>query len=191
LVGLHLQQYLISTGQLDSQEFNLLKRQIDEGHDLRNRKTYPGHATSSFMLLSPDKTKILMIHHKGLNKWLCPGGHYEGDVPLRISALRELTEETGFPEDKVDWLRHEDFVALDVDTHLIPARPTRFEVEHYHHDFLYLGIAMEEVELKAQEEEVFAVEWKSLDEAALLPDERMKRVVAKVKKILDETSDVS
>jgi 8-oxo-dGTP pyrophosphatase MutT (NUDIX family) len=171
---------------LDTQIFAHLKRQIDEGHDLQDRRNFAGHVTSSFALLNPEKTKVLMIHHRGFDKWLFPGGHYEGAVAPRKSALRELTEETGFPEEHVAFLDHMDYLALDIDTHAIPARPEKDEAAHWHHDFLYLGIATAEVSLVHQEEEVLGAEWISLDDAANLPDERVKRAIAKIIKLVRE-----
>ena len=180
LVGLHLHTFLVHHNLADTQIFAHLQRQIDEGHDLQDRRNFAGHVTSSFALLDPTRTKVLMIHHLGFDKWLFPGGHYEGNVPPRISALRELEEETGFPAAKVGWLHYNDFVALDLDTHEIPARPSKNEDAHWHHDFLYIGVASEEVDLTHQVEEVAAAKWIALEEAAQLPDERVRRVMDKI-----------
>jgi 8-oxo-dGTP pyrophosphatase MutT (NUDIX family) len=39
--------------------------------------------------------KILVIHHRNLNKWLPLGGHIELDEDPEIAALREAKEESG------------------------------------------------------------------------------------------------
>jgi len=39
--------------------------------------------------------KILVIHHRNLNKWLPLGGHIELDEDPEIAALRETKEESG------------------------------------------------------------------------------------------------
>ncbi len=39
--------------------------------------------------------KILLIHHRKLNKWLPLGGHIELDEDPEIAALREAREESG------------------------------------------------------------------------------------------------
>jgi len=44
--------------------------------------------------------KVLLVHHKGLAKWLPVGGHIELDEDPEQALFREITEETGFaPED--------------------------------------------------------------------------------------------
>lgn len=179
LVGLHLDNFLYAHG-YDRSMFAHLSRQIDEEQDLQDRRNFDGHVTSSFALLNPEKTHLLMIHHLGFDKWLFPGGHYEGDVAPRTSALRELEEETGFPIDLVGWNHHDDYLALDIDSHDIPARPSKNEDAHVHHDFLYLGVALSMVDLTPQVEEVSAAKWISLDDAANLPDERVRRSVGKI-----------
>ena len=38
---------------------------------------------------------MLLIHHKGLGKWLPPGGHIEENEVPHEAAIREVYEETG------------------------------------------------------------------------------------------------
>lgn len=40
--------------------------------------------------------RILLIHHRKLNKWLPLGGHIELDEDPEVAALREAREESGF-----------------------------------------------------------------------------------------------
>jgi 8-oxo-dGTP pyrophosphatase MutT (NUDIX family) len=40
--------------------------------------------------------KVLLIHHRKLDKWLPVGGHIELDEDPEAAALREAREETGF-----------------------------------------------------------------------------------------------
>ena len=41
------------------------------------------------------KGKVLLIHHRNLNKWLPLGGHIELDEEPETAALREAKEESG------------------------------------------------------------------------------------------------
>ncbi len=41
------------------------------------------------------ESKVLLIHHRKLNKWLPLGGHIELDEDPEIAALREAKEESG------------------------------------------------------------------------------------------------
>jgi len=165
--------------------FSHLRRQLVENQDLQDRKNMDGHVTSSFLLLDPTLTKVLMIFHKGFGNWFPPGGHYEGFVTLRESALRELEEETGFPANKVRYLNESGYLALDLDTHPIPARPSKDEGDHWHHDFLFIGVAKELIPLVHQVEEVEAAEWMTLEDAAVLPDERVRRGIKKAQRLID------
>ena len=40
--------------------------------------------------------RVLLVHHRKLNKWLPLGGHIELDEDPEIAALREAKEESGF-----------------------------------------------------------------------------------------------
>jgi 8-oxo-dGTP pyrophosphatase MutT (NUDIX family) len=40
--------------------------------------------------------KVLLVHHRKLNKWLPVGGHIELEEDPEMAALREAQEETGF-----------------------------------------------------------------------------------------------
>lgn len=90
-----------------------------------------GHITASAWVLSPDRTNVLLTHHKKLNRWLQLGGHIEDDATIQEAALREAVEESGIEDIHLI----EDSI-FDIDAHLIPAR---YEVpEHFHYDIRYL-----------------------------------------------------
>ena len=40
--------------------------------------------------------RVLLIHHRNLNKWLPVGGHIELDEDPEMAAVREAKEESGF-----------------------------------------------------------------------------------------------
>src|SRR5436189_3883564 len=56
----------------------------------------PGHITTSGLVLSPAADRILILHHRRLDRWLLPGGHVEpGDPTLDAAPAREVFEENG------------------------------------------------------------------------------------------------
>lgn len=94
------------------------------------RSHLPGHFTGSAWLVSADGGRVLLMHHRKLDRWLQPGGHADGDAELARVALREAQEETG-----VAGLRVEGSI-FDLDRHRIPARGS--EPEHWHYDVRYV-----------------------------------------------------
>lgn len=94
------------------------------------RSNLTGHFTGSCWLVSADGMRVLLMHHRKLDRWLQPGGHADGDTDLARVALREAQEETG-----VTGLRVEGGI-FDIDRHLIAARMN--EPEHWHYDVRYV-----------------------------------------------------
>lgn len=110
----------------------------------RNQFT-PGHITATGLVLAPDGERVLLVHHRRLDRWLLPGGHVEsGDAAIWDTARREVEEETGaqLVPDAAPPL-----VSLDV--HGIPARGA--EPYHLHHDMAFHWRALAE-ELRVSEE---------------------------------------
>ena len=94
--------------------------------DAFERSNQWGHFTGSAWLVSADGTRVLLMHHRKLDRWLQPGGHADGDANLARVALRETQEETGMLG-----LRLENGI-FDLDRHRIPVRAD--EPEHWHYD---------------------------------------------------------
>ncbi|WP_157961425.1 NUDIX hydrolase [Microvirga flavescens] len=147
---------------IDAEVHSLLRRQLAQGDDLHSRKTYPGHVTTSAIILNETGTKTLLIHHRSLNRWLQPGGHYEVPETLSASALREALEETGLKGLRVDPWHAASQLPVDVDSHVIPARPAKGEPEHVHHDFRYIVRADEASAMRPDFAEVQGAAWHDL-----------------------------
>jgi len=103
---------------------------LDSSAEVFERSHAPGHFTGSAWLVSADGERVLLMHHRKLDRWLQPGGHADGDSDLARVALREAEEETG-----VAGLQVEGGV-FDIDRHRIPARGD--EPEHWHYDVRYV-----------------------------------------------------
>lgn len=101
------------------------------------RSTTEGHFTGSAWIVHPVDGRVLLTHHRKLNKWLQLGGHADGVEDLLQVAITEAYEESGISQFAV--LDHEIF---DIDIHLIPARKN--EPEHFHYDVRYLLRAVSE-----------------------------------------------
>jgi 8-oxo-dGTP pyrophosphatase MutT (NUDIX family) len=89
-----------------------------------------GHYTGSAWLVSSDGQRVLLTHHRKLDRWLQLGGHADGNGDLAEVALREAEEESGLCGLSVDR------VVFDLDRHLIPARKN--EAEHWHYDVRFV-----------------------------------------------------
>ncbi len=100
-----------------------------------------GHFTGSAWLVSSDGERVLLTHHRKLNRWLQLGGHADGDTDLARVALREAGEESGLRD-----LVGENEI-FDLDRHAIPARGD--EPGHWHYDVRYV--------VRATGSETFAV----------------------------------
>lgn len=67
------------------------------------RSCVPGHLTASAVVLSHDRTQVLLTLHPRVGRWVQLGGHCEeGDAGLASAALREATEESGISDLEID-----------------------------------------------------------------------------------------
>ena len=67
------------------------------------RSCVPGHLTASAVVLSYDRTQVLLTLHPRVGRWVQLGGHCEeGDAGLASAALREATEESGISDLEID-----------------------------------------------------------------------------------------
>jgi len=68
--------------------------------------------------VSPDRCRVLLLHHRKHDQWFQPGGHADGDADILRVALRETSEETGLDPSHIRLVSGEVF---DVDIHTIQA----------------------------------------------------------------------
>lgn len=90
-----------------------------------------GHLTGAAWLLDPSGNRVLLTHHRKLDKWVQLGGHADGDSDLLAVAIREAQEESGIAE--IHAVSAEIF---DLDIHLSPANCG--EPRHRHFDIRFL-----------------------------------------------------
>ena len=118
---------------------------IESNPDCFERTNLSGHITASCWLVSQDGEKVLLTHHRKLDKWLQPGGHCDGDSDVLRAAMKEAVEESGIDQWEVV---SED--VFDIDIHAIPARKN--EPEHFHYDVRFVFRAKENEEYIVSEE---------------------------------------
>lgn len=111
------------------------------------RERLAGHLTASSWLVDLCGRRVLLTHHRKLDRWLQLGGHADGDRDLARVALREAQEESG-----LDGLTLEGGV-FDLDRHWIPGRGD--VPGHWHYDVRYV--------VRAGANEDFVVGAESLD----------------------------
>ena len=117
-------------GPIQFQILNLL-----ENHpNALDRNCRPGHLTGSSLIIRPEDSKILVLFHAKLKRWLQPGGHADRDGDMARVALREAIEETGIPQLNIIE------PPIDLDIHIVDPP---HEDTHEHHDVRYLVLAPE------------------------------------------------
>ncbi len=141
--------------------------------DFYDRELLPRHLTGSTWIVNPTKEKVLLLHHRKLNKWLQPGGHADAqDLSIFHTALRELQEETGL-QNLTPWREN----IFDIDIHLIPAHKAM--PAHAHYDVRFCWIADDTTDL-ALSEESNQLAWFSLEKAnTLSSEESLLRMIRK------------
>ena len=137
----------------------------------------PGHVTASCYVID-SHCRLLLHHHRRLNRWLQMGGHLEAGERPSDAALREAAEESGLRDLTPAF---SDFIDLDV--HVIPA--ARGEPEHRHFDVRYIAQTTLPESIVMDGEESNELMWVDLDRAAeLMPGEESLRVIQKIGRLL-------
>lgn len=118
---------------------------VENNEDCFQRSNLAGHITASALVINQNFNKILLTHHKKLNKWLQLGGHADGDDNVRRVAMKEAQEESGLKE--IQFFSNE---IIDIDIHEIP----KFQdvPGHFHYDVRFLLIANDSQPLIISEE---------------------------------------
>lgn len=106
---------------------------VDRHPDALHRCCAAGHLTGSAVVVHPVHQRVVLLHHRKLDRWLQPGGHADGDGDLAGVALREAVEETGLGDLCVVT------PAIELDVHPIPARGG--DPDHLHLDLRFLVLA--------------------------------------------------
>lgn len=128
---------------------------LDDPGDPFVRGRLAGHFTASAWLVDCAGARLLMTHHRKLDRWLQLGGHADGDRDLAAVALKEAEEESGLTDLVVD----PDL--FDLDRHWIPERGD--VPGHWHYDARYV-VRASGSEAFAVSDESHALAWRPIAE---------------------------
>lgn len=157
----------------DGRQERLRQEYVDhlEAHaDGVSRDCYPDHLTTGALIVSADRSQVLLTLHAKAREWFQTGGHCEpGDATLAGAALREAREESGVTELELDP------VPVHLDLHEVPFCGDRGLVRHL--DVRFVATAPEGSE-HAVSDESLDVRWWPVD---ALPNEAedMRDLVAR------------
>ncbi len=178
IVRCYLSEFADEYGRLESL-LELIDKSTDES--IRSRYNWSGHVTASGFIVSACRSKVLLLQHEKIGKKLQPGGHMElqDRTPLD-TAFREIEEETGCTA--IDYLAYHfnDFIPIDIDSHLIEQKGN--EPAHTHHDFRYVFLSSPETELTVNASDFSSPQWCDLSE--LLANETYTHLKAKLEHML-------
>jgi 8-oxo-dGTP pyrophosphatase MutT (NUDIX family) len=122
--------------------------------------------------------RVLLHHHRRLDRWLQMGGHDDGERDAAATALREAQEESGLTD-----LTFLVPGILDLDVHAIPAG--KGEPPHLHHDVRYAVATTTPEAIRRDASESLDLRWFSLDEARrLMAEPGSSRVIERLRRLL-------
>ena len=140
----------------------LFRELLDDPDRPFERARLAGHFTGSAWLVSADRRRVLLTHHRKLSIWVQLGGHADGDPDLGRVALKEAEEESGLAGLSVDG-----GALFDLDRHWIPERGD--VPGHWHYDARYVVRAGASEDFVVSEES-HALAWRDIGELAEAAD---------------------
>jgi len=106
--------------------------------------------------------KVLLMHHKKLDKWLFPGGHIDSNETSDVAVVREVKEETGLDFEFLEFSKL-DQAPEEIKKLALPFHSNVHNVgDHDHQCYYFLGTtnSMEFVQNKESKE----LKWVGKDE---------------------------
>src|SRR5688572_10999765 len=142
---------------------------LDDAEDPFRRERLAGHFTASAWLVDRSGTRVLLTHHRKLDRWLQLGGHADGDRDFARVALTEAKEESGLDDLSVESM------IFDLDAHEIPEH--KGVPAHVHYDVRFVVRAGGN-EAFVVSDESHALAWREI--AGLVGDEAMDASVRRM-----------
>lgn len=155
----------------DARQEQLRRQYVDhlqQHPDGMNRSCHPDHVTAGALIVSADRSRVLLTLHAKARRWFHMGGHCEpSDVTLAGAALREATEESGVDDLVLDP------EPVHLDAHVVGFCGPHERVRHLDVRFLAVAPAGAEPVLS---EESLDVRWWPVD-ALPTEDDDMRELV--------------
>jgi len=166
-----LNRYLVTCPQ-EADSVARMRRFVESNPDCFERSLTIGHVTGSAWLLDRTGTRVLLTHHRKIDRWMQLGGHADGERDLLVVARREAVEESGIAE--ITPCHAELF---DIDIHEIAERGT--EAAHLHYDCRFLLQATGDQRYRVSDES-HDLRWVEIDRVDQFTDEEsVLRMVGK------------
>jgi 8-oxo-dGTP pyrophosphatase MutT (NUDIX family) len=154
---------------------------VEAHEDCFHRELQHGHVTGSAWVVSPDRSRVLLLHHRKHDQWFQPGGHADGDADILRVALRETSEETGLEPFHIRLVSD---AVFDVDLHTIPE--SSIDPRHDHYDIRFLVEMDDDIAIPGNDES-HQVIWVPLNEVARYNNNRSThRMVEKTRRLRNE-----
>ena len=140
----------------------LILQWIRQNENAFCRDNTVAHITASAWVVSPDRSRVLMVYHNIYNSWSWLGGHADGETDLLAVAIREVKEEAGIAH--VCPVSKEIFSleALTVDGHI---KNGQYVSSHLHLNVTYLLEADPEEAVSVKADENSGVAWFTPEDA--------------------------
>jgi len=158
----------------------LLQSKFQSSAGCFDRTNMAGHVTVSAAVLSPDRSRILLVHDAATDLWQPPGGHYEAPGSLWDAAASHVQDMANVGDVALHPWCVSRGMPVDIQTYVIPENPQAGEGSHPHHDFRYLAVARDAVVPIPSDEAAPAVRWTPRE---YLAGSRDARLVALARKL--------
>lgn len=109
------------------------RRFVAQHPDCFNRELMHGHVSGSAWVINPARDRVLLLHHRKLERWLQPGGHADGEADIHRVVMQETAEESGVD---IAHIRLLDEAIFDVDVHVV--HESEHDPRHTHFDIRLL-----------------------------------------------------
>lgn len=139
-------------------------------HPLSEQLSPREHVTVGGCILDSSLRHLLLIHHRKLNKWICPGGHVERGESLLSAARRECEEETGLTE-----LNSLSSIPIHLGIFSVPHFGK--QEAHWHYNLCFPFLLREEQEIVYSKRELLGCHWVALDRVLLYNEEEGMREI--------------